>query len=148
MFLVTVTKILQPRQSGIETWITSDGRAYLVQLYEASEAKTSIDTAKAARMVKRHQISLRYNVYMKSPSQEHSRHSTDSNHSQTGPLWQGTCIHNVEPPKWVQKRRMVRPDDPDADQYHYDEPRCAVAVAINTKFSVVAVGMHGYAYTH
>lgn len=44
----------------------------------------------------------------------------------------------------MQKRRMVRPDDPDADQYAYEEPRRAVSVAINTKFSVVAVGMHGY----
>ena len=52
--------------------------------------------------------------------------------------WQGTCIHDVEPPRWVQKRRMVRPDEP---QYDYDEPQTATAVAINTKFSVYAVGL-------
>ena len=43
----------------------------------------------------------------------------------------------------MQKRRLVRPDDPDAEQHVYDEPRQAVAVAINTKFSLVAIGTHG-----
>lgn len=31
---VTVEKILYSRHVGVETWITSDGRAYLVQLYD------------------------------------------------------------------------------------------------------------------
>jgi hypothetical protein len=32
---VTVTKVLHSRQ-GIETWLTSDGRAYFVELNETS----------------------------------------------------------------------------------------------------------------
>ncbi len=63
--------------------------------------------------------------------------------SEPAQYWHGTCIHDVEPPRWVQKRRLVRVDDPDAEQYDYDEPRRAVAVAINTKFSLVAIGTHG-----
>ena len=71
--------------------------------------------------------------------QSRSRVSLENPHTQR---WDGTCIHNVEPPKWAQKRRFMRADDPDADQYAYDEPRRAVAVAVNTRFSLVAVGMH------
>jgi hypothetical protein len=43
LLLVTVTKILHSRNTGVETWITSDGRAYFVQLQETSlsEASTS-----------------------------------------------------------------------------------------------------------
>lgn len=41
---VIVTKILHPRQSGIETWLTSDGRAYLVQLYESPDVRGSSDS--------------------------------------------------------------------------------------------------------
>lgn len=39
---MTVTKILHARQ-GVETWVTSDGRAYFVQLNEStySDASTS-----------------------------------------------------------------------------------------------------------
>jgi hypothetical protein len=40
---VTVTRILHTRNAGVETWFTSDGRAYFVQLEETShsEAGTS-----------------------------------------------------------------------------------------------------------
>lgn len=34
-YIVTVTKISYARNTGVETWITSDGRAYLVQLVES-----------------------------------------------------------------------------------------------------------------
>lgn len=44
---VIVTKILHPRQSGIETWLTSDGRAYLVQLYESPDVRGSSDSRRA-----------------------------------------------------------------------------------------------------
>lgn len=124
---VTVTKILHPRQSGVETWCTSDGRAYLVQLYEGSE-RVSADDARSARRDTR---------------ADKARRSADSTASRSGHVWQGTCIHDVEPPKWVQKRKLIRPDGPDGDKYHWEEPRRAVAVAINTKFSVVAIGTHG-----
>jgi hypothetical protein len=76
--------------------------------------------------------------------------------------WQGTCIHDFEIPRWVQKSRRidthVDPDaDPEEESYQssdgdsitgkgkgravYNEPRRAVAVAINGKFSLVAIGM-------
>jgi hypothetical protein len=37
---VTVTKILHSRQ-GVETWVTSDGRAYFVELDETDRLETS-----------------------------------------------------------------------------------------------------------
>lgn len=57
--------------------------------------------------------------------------------------WHGTCIHNIEVPKWVQKRRQVCPDDPEAYRPAYNEPRRAEVVAINAKFSLVATGTQG-----
>lgn len=51
-------------------------------------------------------------------------------------LWQGTCIHDFKTPKWVQKRRANEADGFDT----YDEPRRAMVIAMNTKFSVVAIG--------
>lgn len=144
--LVTVTEILHPRQSGVETWITSDGRAYLVQLYDGV-GRTSAGSAKDSRRVSRHVIHYGYAATQTAQDSrsEKLRYSVDSDSSQPGSAWQGTCIHDVEPPKWVQKRKLISPDGPDGDKYHWEEPRRAVAVAINTKFSVVAIGMHGYA---
>ena len=36
---VTVSKILHTRNAGVETWLTSDGRAYFVQLQETSHSE-------------------------------------------------------------------------------------------------------------
>ncbi|KAI0803143.1 RIC1-domain-containing protein [Irpex lacteus] len=114
---VVVDRITYSRATGTETWLTSDGRAYLVQLYEHVE----------------------HDAYSEDTSSEDRGYDRASHDSQITLAWHGTCLHNVEPPKWVQKRRLVRPDDPDADQYHYEEPRRAVSVAINAKFSLAAI---------
>jgi len=37
---VTVTKVLHSRQ-GVETWVTSDGRAYFVELDETERPETN-----------------------------------------------------------------------------------------------------------
>ncbi|KAI0786104.1 RIC1-domain-containing protein [Abortiporus biennis] len=120
---VTICKIVHSRQHDIETWITSDGRAYLVQLYEDVELPPSASGH------------TRQNT--------DGRTSVDSQSSRKGMQWQGTCIHNVEPPRWVQKRKQILADDPDADKHVYYEPRRAQVVAINSKFSLVATGTHG-----
>ncbi|KAJ7919027.1 RIC1-domain-containing protein [Mycena leptocephala] len=138
---VTATKILYSRATGVETWITSDGRAYFVGLTENIKEPDSPTTA-------RHHQSL-------------STDSTSSTKSVKS-TWQGTCIHDFEIPRWVQKSRRidthVDPDaDPEEESYQssdgdsitgkgkgravYNEPRRAVAVAINGKFSLVAIGM-------
>ena len=54
--------------------------------------------------------------------------------------WHGTCIHRVDPPRWVQKRRHVDPGD--VAGYAYAEPRRAMAVALNPKFSMLAIGTY------
>ena len=43
MLVVTVTKILYST-SGLEAWITSDGRAYFVRLEEKSQAEEAVVT--------------------------------------------------------------------------------------------------------
>ncbi|KAF7340016.1 RIC1 domain-containing protein [Mycena venus] len=154
---VTATKILYSRATGVETWITSDGRAYFVGLTEESMPADS-EGSESPKTPRHHQ----------SPSTD----STSSAKRQKS-TWQGTCIHDFEIPRWVQKSRRIDPsDDPDdADTEEesyaspsqsqssdgesiaskgkgkgksravYNEPRRAVAVAINGKFSLVAVGM-------
>ncbi|TBU64752.1 RIC1-domain-containing protein [Dichomitus squalens] len=125
---VTVSQITYHRQTGFETWITSDGRGYLVQLYEdqdiqpgASEASTDDTQADLGPF-------------------RHPRPSSDSSGSARPSQWLGTCIHHVDPPRWVQKRRQVDPGD--VVGYTYNEPRRAMAVALNPKFSLVATGTY------
>jgi hypothetical protein len=45
----------------------------------------------------------------------------------------------VQVPKWVQKRKQVHPDERTSED-DYEQPRRAVKVVVNMKFSLVAVG--------
>ncbi len=52
---VSVVQISYHRQTGFETWITSDGRAYLVQLFEdhdiqPSASEVSVDDEQRAQV--------------------------------------------------------------------------------------------------
>ncbi|KAG6381430.1 RIC1-domain-containing protein [Boletus reticuloceps] len=85
---VTVKKILYSI-SGVETWITSDGRAYFVRLEENSQTE------------------------------------------ETGKV-----------PRWVQKSRHIDSDGSSTGASTYEEPRRAVEVAVNARFSLVAVGTY------
>ncbi|KAM5532186.1 hypothetical protein V8D89_014142 [Ganoderma adspersum] len=125
---VTVSHICYHRQTGFETWITSDGRGYLVQLYEDQDAQHSASEASTDDP----QADI-------SPFQQ-SRQSSDSAGSARPFQWHGTCVHHIDPPRWVQKRRQVDPGD--VVGYAYNEPRRAMAVALNPKFSLVAVGTY------
>ena len=142
MRIVIVTKILHPKTAGVETWLTSDGRAYLVQLYDVDntarpsyDTSRNVDSLRVCHLIRGHGLAHAYPAQSRSALSVNNANSNANTHMQH---WQGTCIHDVEPPRWVQKRRMVRPDEP---QYDYDEPQTATAVAINTKFSVYAVGL-------
>ena len=110
-YSVSIVQMSYSRTSGVETWISSDGRAYFVQLTE-----TSPDPA----------------------SQESTEEMEEQTESITS-TWQGICIHDVEPPRWVQKQKA----SPHADETEFDfiESRRAVHLAANAKFSVVATGM-------
>ncbi|KII93321.1 hypothetical protein PLICRDRAFT_130973 [Plicaturopsis crispa FD-325 SS-3] len=130
---VTISHILHSRMTGVETWITSDGRAYFVQLHENSTASTS-DLGRGEEESSQATGPMDY--------KGKGRESFDSSSSQPQFRWQGTCIHDFETPRWVQKRRQVDPENP-LEQPPYDEPRRAVAIAINAKFSLVAIGTHG-----
>ncbi|RDB29503.1 RAB6A-GEF complex partner protein 1 [Hypsizygus marmoreus] len=127
---VSVTQILHSRIMGIETWITSDGRAYFVRLHGniGSEASTS-------------ELVEEENHHDHDPNNRLSFDSSSGSHPRTG--WRGTCIHDFETPRWVQKQRRIDPDEPLHERNRvYEEPRRAVAIAINAKFSFIAIGTH------
>ncbi|KAI9444961.1 RIC1-domain-containing protein [Lactarius indigo] len=64
---------------------------------------------------------------------------TDNTNSRHNSRWLGTCVHDVQVPKWVQKRKQVYPgEDVSADDY--EQPRRAVKVAVNMRFSLIAIG--------
>ncbi len=62
-----------------------------------------------------------------------------------GSTWRGTCLHDFPTPRWVQKQRRVDPDQPlhESSRRIYEEPRRAVKIALNSRFSVFAIGMVG-----
>ncbi|PPQ63714.1 hypothetical protein CVT24_004294 [Panaeolus cyanescens] len=117
---VYVQQIVHSRTMSGETWITSDGRAYVVGLGNVQQDERT--------------------------SEDHDFVEGMREETSNGPhlLWQGTCIHDFRTPKWVQKQRMVVPDDDDLPSdivKAYNEPKRCVRVAMNTKFSLVAIGM-------
>ncbi|TCD70639.1 hypothetical protein EIP91_002358 [Steccherinum ochraceum] len=130
---VTVCKITYSRQTGGDTWITSDGRAYFVQLLEDTDTDLPPSASDLSTTAEGTHI----------PQRSSRRDSTDSVGSQVNLEWRGTCVHDIEVPKWVQKRRHIPADDPEAEQHAYQDPRRAKCIAVNTKFSLVATGTQG-----
>ncbi|KAF9458722.1 RIC1-domain-containing protein [Collybia nuda] len=128
---VSITQILYSRAMGIETWITSDGRVYFVRLHENIDPGTSISGLAKAE----------------GPQDDGEAHHRGINSfrsasdSQGRLGWRGTCVHNFKTPRWVQKQRRIDPDEhPHERDRVYEEPQRAVAIAINGKFSLIAVG--------
>ncbi|KAI6031985.1 RIC1-domain-containing protein [Pisolithus microcarpus] len=118
---VTVTEIQQPA-AGVETWITSDGRVYVVRLQESKNSDSTSDEGDAVGFGETSSLQEGYS----SSRPEHQHH------------WQGTCVHHYEVPRWVQKSRQVERGD--SERPAYVEPRRATRVAVNVKFSLIAVG--------
>ncbi|KAJ3850575.1 hypothetical protein EV368DRAFT_84406 [Lentinula lateritia] len=108
---VTISQILHDRNTGVESWITSDGRANALNL-NLSEP----DQIQTQKLVNPRFADGQRNV------------------------WMGTCIHHFETPRWVQKQRRVEPEEHGSV---YFEPRRALRIAINVKFSLIVVGMLG-----
>ncbi|KAF8139997.1 RIC1-domain-containing protein [Boletus edulis] len=127
---VTVKKILYSI-SGVETWITSDGRAYFVRLEENSQTE---ETGKG-----------------EPDDGDPEGDGSETTENKIFPLnglgslqnehrWRGTCIHSFEVPRWVQKSRHIESDGSSTGASTYEEPRRAVEVAVNARFSLVAIG--------
>lgn len=57
----------------------------------------------------------------------------------------GTCVHTSPIPRSIQKRKQLDLSDT-YELFNYTEPRKAVEVAVNVKFSLIAVGMEGYLF--
>ncbi|KAF8482108.1 RIC1-domain-containing protein [Russula ochroleuca] len=145
---VAVLNISLFRNTDVESWITSDGRVYFVQLIESDEDDTvvshrrglkqtqtyvsSADTDPVAKLI----LSFPLDLCQWS---RRTRKSDDSAKSRSNSRWQGWCIHDVQVPKWVQKRKQVHPDEGTSTD-DYEQPRRAVKVVVNMKFSLIAVG--------
>ena len=155
--LVTISRISYSRYASGETWITSDGRAYFVQLLEeldlppsASDLSATADTSAAQVRPLLFLAKCQTKLFQKNQvrsAHDSRRDSSESIRSQVNLEWRGTCVHDIEVPRWVQKRKHIPADDPEAELHAYHEPRRAKCVAVNTKFSLVATGTHGYAST-
>ena len=128
LFSVFITQISHSRAMDGETWITSDGRAYLVHLRGYSEpADISVIC-----------FITWLNEFLLIRNQDTVSNSETSN----VPLrWHGTCIHDFPTPKWVQKQRRVEFETSKVEDI-YKEPRRATRVAINIQFSLFAFGTH------
>ncbi|KAJ7596719.1 RIC1-domain-containing protein [Mycena floridula] len=128
---VVVSNILYSRTTGVETWITSDGRVYIVHLAEEQEEEEEqgFSEGDPSSTPKPSTISL----------------TSDSSPSTVRSVWRGTCIHDFQTPRWVQKQRKIDPNEPlhERERRVYVEPRRAVAVAVNGPFSILAIGMSG-----
>jgi hypothetical protein len=74
-----------------------------------------------------------------------SRTSNDNVNSRPNSRWLGTCVHDVQVPKWVQKRKQVYlGEGEDVRVDDYEQPRRAVKVAVNMRFSLIAIGTRWY----
>lgn len=125
---VSVNKIIFSRISSGEIWVTSDGRAYFVHLQEDIDNEISSD-----------EVLFSGEVYHRD---DVSKENQPEHLSRL--FWQGHCIHDFETPKWVQKQRQFDPDKPRHERGRlYEEPRHAKAIAINAKFSLIAIGTLG-----
>lgn len=133
---VAVTKIFHHRGMGSEIWITSDGRAYFVQLRE-------IPSREAMPFPERSAEDMQDSGRARASMDASRRRSASPDDSAGRTRWHGTCIHNFEIPRWVQKQRRVEPDETGLNPYPYDEPRRAVCASVNSHFSLVAIGTHG-----
>jgi hypothetical protein len=78
---------------------------------------------------------------------DHQNVVSDAGFSNIPLRWHGTCIHDFQTPKWVQKQRRVESVTSESEEI-YQEPKRATCVAINIKFSLFAFGTHGYDLTH
>lgn len=129
--VVSVSHISYSRTAGVETWITSDGRVYFVQLREPEDTDSNSDQDD------------RYEPVHVSDDPSRMQPAVPN-----GSAWYGTCLHDFPTPRWIQKQRRVDPDQPlhEANRRMYDEPKRAVQVALNSRFSVFAVGMIGLVF--
>lgn len=126
-----------------EVWITTDGRVYFVQLHEEDIIDYEPDLEVRdpdLEPVRRSLVSGRFKAHIFKVATS----IVFKPHQRFG--WQGTCIHGFLTPKWVQKQRCVEPAEDTTSQI-YQEPRRATVVAINTKFSMFAIGTYGYLAT-
>ncbi|KAF8272974.1 RIC1-domain-containing protein [Lactarius quietus] len=130
---VAVSNISSLRGTDVESWITTDGRAYLVQLIESQEANTAAE----------HSEEIETDEAITANGGWHTRESNDNTNSRPNSRWLGSCVHDVQVPKWVQKRKQVYPGEGgDVSPDDYEQPRRAVKVAVNMRFSLIAIGTH------
>ncbi|KDQ20395.1 hypothetical protein BOTBODRAFT_26402 [Botryobasidium botryosum FD-172 SS1] len=156
---VTVTRISYSRATATEAWVTSDGRAYFVHLSE--------DTQPANASISELGTSSARTISEPGDGNVTPNRSTDnaSGHHQPNINWNGTCIHGfvhsaASASAFTSRRESDRggsgsgrsspaspasqdDDDPGFVAPVLPESQHARVVAINAKFTLVAVGTDG-----
>lgn len=121
-----------------EIWITSDGRAYLVSLQGDSDLESDSPTEDRSSEVKYPLFILLIFADILAQDVSEEGHTNYENLK-----WIGTCIHDFQTPKWVQKQRHVEPGLENATHGKpYFQPQQASCIAINNKFSLIAIGTY------
>jgi len=132
---VFVMQIIHSKAMSGEIWITSDGRAYLASL------QGDVDQEAGEGSDQSHFTVSRFVLWGLCLVNFHQGGNTESVLHHSDLRWLGTCIHDFHTPRWVQKQRWI---EPDSDVTHlvkpYVESRRATCVAINSKFSLIAIG--------
>ena len=136
---VAVEHMSYSRSTGVETWITTDGRVYFVQLQEVTYE--SSDKTGSATSEEYSQVSFTASDDVCCRLVKQGGRDSESSTLQ----WQGICVHDIETPKWMQKQKATIIVDDEEQLSSLEESRRAVRVAVNSKFSVVAIGMRRYA---
>ena len=132
-FSVFVVQIIYSKAVNGEIWITSDGRAYLVGSQPRVD-QCGDGSGQIYITVSRFAI---YNIFRVNVQQEGDM---EIRLQRPDPRWLGTCIHDFQTPKWVQKQRRVEDSGAAIPVRSYEEPGRATCVAINTKFSLISIG--------
>lgn len=124
-----------------EVWITTDGRAYFVQLHEDDIVDYEPDVHQDSEGEPVSTTVMCFSQIRNPTSIKAPPTIASKPHQRFG--WQGTCIHDFTIPKWAQKQRHVDISEVPSTPI-YQEPKRATAVAINTRFSIFAIGTYGY----
>lgn len=130
---VAVTRIMQPK-ANIETWITSEGNAYFVQLQDDDQLDRG-PSFSGDDLVGDDLEETNFRLRRK-------RRIAPNPNARSSPTWIGTCFHTSPIPRSIQKRKQLDLEDT-YEIFNYEEPRKAVEVAVNLKFSLIAVGTEG-----
>ncbi|KAF9519786.1 hypothetical protein BS47DRAFT_1287937 [Hydnum rufescens UP504] len=128
---VTIVSVTHNRSSGVEGWVTSDGRAYYVFLFEEEEGAAPGD----------HGPQVSEND---SSADGDPRPSGLTDGADTADVilnWSGACVHGY--PRSIQAQNGTVQSHESTPIFELPYSERATSIAFNSPFSLVAVGTEG-----